>query len=296
MRGFTLLGTAVLLAGLAAPAGGQGLLESHPTLTLDGARAVAGAAVAEARRLSAPGGAIAVVDDGGNLLFVERLDNTFAAAATVAIGKARTAALFRRPTKVLEDAIVGGRTTLLSAAETPLQGGIPIEVNGVVVGAIGVSGAASAAQDTEIAAAGAASFGARLTGTNGQEGMGASGVTYLDSKQVATAFERGVPLLEVGEYKIHASRREQAGQAEVHEADTDIVYVLKGSATFVTGGDVVDGTTTATEEIRGASITGGETRRLVPGDVIVVRHGTPHWFKAVQGPFLYFVVKVRTGV
>jgi glc operon protein GlcG len=123
------------------------------TLTLSGAKTVAAAAVAEAKRLNAPGGAIAIVDAGGHLLYLERLDNTFRAAAGVAEGKARTAALFGRPTKGLEDAIVSGRTTLLNVAETPLQGGIPIVVGSVVVGAIGVSGAASADQDNQIAVA-----------------------------------------------------------------------------------------------------------------------------------------------
>ena len=117
-------------------------------------------------------------------------------------------------------------------------------------------------------------------------------VTYLDSAQVASAFAKGVPLLEVPGYKIHASRREAPGMAEVHEVDTDIIYVLAGSATFVTGGQVVDGRTTATDEIRGASIQGGETRTLAKGDVMVVPHGTPHWFQKVEGPLLYYVVKV----
>lgn len=129
------------------------------TLTLGGAKSVAAAAVAEANRLGAPGGAIAVVDDGGNLLYLERLDDTFPAAAQISVNKARTAALFRRPSKVLEDAIVGGRTTLLAVADAPLQGGVPIIVDGVVVGAVGVSGAASADQDNEIAIAAAAALG-----------------------------------------------------------------------------------------------------------------------------------------
>lgn len=128
-------------------------------LTLDGAKQVAAAAVAEANRLHAPGGTIAVVDDGGHVLYLERLDNTFPAAANIAMAKARTAALFRRPSQVLEDAILGGRASLLAVAEAPLQGGVPIEVDGAVVGAVGVSGAASAAQDTEIAVAAAAAFG-----------------------------------------------------------------------------------------------------------------------------------------
>lgn len=121
------------------------------TLSLDGARAVGAAAAAEARRLNA-GGAIAIVDDGGHLLFLERLDGTFPSASVVAIEKARTAATFRRPTSVFEDAIRNGRVSLVAvSAMTPLQGGVPVIVGGEVVGAIGVSGAASAQQDDDIA-------------------------------------------------------------------------------------------------------------------------------------------------
>lgn len=120
------------------------------------------------------------------------------------------------------------------------------------------------------------------------------GVTYYDHVKVEAAFAKGVPLLEAGAYKIHASRREGPGQAEVHERDTDIVYVLEGSATLVTGGKVIDGKTTAPEEIRGSAIEGGETRTLSPGDVVVVPNGVPHWFRKVDGPLLYYVVKVRS--
>lgn len=120
----------------------------------------------------------------------------------------------------------------------------------------------------------------------------APSTTYIESPDVAAAFAKGAPLLENASYKIHASRRESAGQAEVHVLDTDIIYVLEGSATFVTGGSVVDGETTAPNEIRGAAIRGGETRRLQKGDVIVVPSGTPHWFQEVDAPFLYYVVKV----
>jgi glc operon protein GlcG len=122
------------------------------TLTLDGARRVADAASAEATRLNAPGGAIAVVDDGGHVVLVVRLDNTFPAATSVATGKARTAAQFRRPTSAFEDAIKNGRVSLTAVTEmVPLQGGVPIVVGGQVVGAVGVSGAASAQQDDDIA-------------------------------------------------------------------------------------------------------------------------------------------------
>jgi len=118
-------------------------------------------------------------------------------------------------------------------------------------------------------------------------------ITYLPSDQVSAAFAKGVPLVEEGNYKVHASRRDAAGQAELHEKDTDIIYMLDGSATLITGGEVLDGKTTALEEIRGTSIGGGESRRLGKGDVMIVPAGTPHWFKEVSGPVLYYVVKVR---
>ena len=134
----------------------QAQVINKKALTLTGARTVITAAIAAAKQKKAPGGAIAVVDDGGNLVALERLDNTFSAAANVSIGKARTAAIFKHPTKFFEDAIKNGRTSLLAMPDfTPLQGGVLIEVEGQVIGAIGVSGAASAQQDEEIAIAGA---------------------------------------------------------------------------------------------------------------------------------------------
>jgi len=127
------------------------------TLTLEGAKAVAAAAVAEAKN-GKEGASIAVVDDGGNLMYLERLQPTFPMGATISTEKARTAALFQKPTKILEDAIVGGRTPLLNAWSAPLNGGEPIVVNGQVIGAIGVSGASSAVRDAAIALAGAAAL------------------------------------------------------------------------------------------------------------------------------------------
>jgi glc operon protein GlcG len=125
-------------------------------MTLETAKRVIAVAVAEAKSRNAPGAAIAVVDEGGNLVAVERLDNTFAAGANISIGKARTAALFKRPTKVFEDIINKGRTAMATLNDfTPLQGGVPIMVDGQIVGAIGVSGAASAQQDEDLAVAGA---------------------------------------------------------------------------------------------------------------------------------------------
>ena len=90
-------------------------------------------------------------------------------------------------------------------------------------------------------------------------------------------------MIEVGDYKIHASRREGPGMAEIHTRDTDIAYILQGSATLVTGGTAVGVKDTGPEELRGTAIEGGETRELKVGDVVVIPNGTPHWFKSVQG-------------
>jgi glc operon protein GlcG len=137
----------------------QAQIAPKKTLTLEGAKKVISAAVAEAKKLSAPGAAIAVVDDGGNLMALERLDNTFAAGALISIGKARTAALFKRPTKAFEEIINKGRTAMTTLNDfTPLQGGVPIMVDGQIVGAVGISGAASAQQDEDLAIVGAAAL------------------------------------------------------------------------------------------------------------------------------------------
>jgi glc operon protein GlcG len=128
--------------------------QGKKTLTLEGAKAVAAAAAAEAKKGN-EGGSIAIVDDGGNLMYLERIQPTFPMGATISTEKARTAALFQKPTKILEDAIVGGRTPLLNVWSAPLNGGEPIVVDGQIVGAIGVSGASSAARDAAIAVVGA---------------------------------------------------------------------------------------------------------------------------------------------
>lgn len=122
---------------------------------------------------------------------------------------------------------------------------------------------------------------------------GPASVTYFPSKDVSAAFVKGRPLIEIENYKIHASHRDGPGKAEVHEKDTDIVYVLSGTATLVTGGKAVGTETIAPEEIRGTTIEGGESRRIGPGDVIVIPHGVAHLFKEVSGPLNYYVVKVR---
>jgi glc operon protein GlcG len=124
-------------------------------LTLAGARTVAAAAEAEAAKGGATP-AFAIVDDGGHVLMVVRPETTFPAAAEVSVQKARTAAIFRKETIALENAVNGGRFALLGVdVMTPLMGGVPIVVDGQVVGAIGVSGAKSQQQDDAIAHAAA---------------------------------------------------------------------------------------------------------------------------------------------
>jgi glc operon protein GlcG len=145
-----------LLASVAMMAASQASAQTIATrnISLEAAKAVVFEAVKYARANNAPGGAIAVVDNGGNLVYLERLDGTFPAAAEVSIKKANTAALFKAPSAKLENSINGGRQALITVGHTFLQGGIPIIVDGQVIGAIGVSGAASAQQDEEIAIAG----------------------------------------------------------------------------------------------------------------------------------------------
>lgn len=128
---------------------------STKNISLDAAKKIVAASVVYAKANNAPGGAIAVVDAGGNLVYLERLDNTFAAAAEVATKKANTAALFKAPSSKLENSINGGRQALITVGHTFLQGGIPIIFQGQVIGAIGVSGSASAQQDEDMANAGA---------------------------------------------------------------------------------------------------------------------------------------------
>jgi len=280
MKNMRSVALALVLATTAATSHAQ--VVDKKGLTLDGARRVIAAAVGEAKSKNAPGGAIAVVDDGGNLMALERLDNTFAASANISIGKARTAAIFKRPTKAFEDVIGKGRTSMVALNDfTPLQGGVPITFEGQVIGGIGVSGAASAQQDEELAIAGASAL----------ESMESSAlpVTYIDSQTVKAAFGKGAVLVGEDEkmmhaarnYMVHASHRDKPGVAEIHTLDTDIVYVLEGTATLVTGGKAVEPKTIAPNEIRGKYIEGGETRKLVPGDVVIIPNPVPHWFKEV---------------
>ena len=123
-------------------------------LTLQGAEQVMEAAMMHAHNQHAPGAAITIVDDAGTMILMRRMDGTFPISSEVSYHKAKSAAMFRFPTSKLEDNINNGRYALLSTGETSLKGGIPIVYQHKVIGAIGVSGAASADQDVEIAQAG----------------------------------------------------------------------------------------------------------------------------------------------
>jgi len=144
----------LIIAVLILSFSSKGQVISSKNISLGAAKKIVAEAVIYAKANNAPGAAIAVVDAGGNLVYLERLDNTFAAAAEVATKKANTAALFKAPSSKLENSINGGRQALITVGHTFLQGGIPIIYQGQVIGAVGVSGSASAQQDEDMANAG----------------------------------------------------------------------------------------------------------------------------------------------
>ena len=143
---------AALLHLLCLPAFGQ--LATKKAITLELAKKIAAAAEAEATKNNWTV-VVSVVDDGANLVYLGRMDNTQIGSIEVSIQKAKTAASFKRPTKTFEDNIAGGRTVLLKLpGALPIEGGLPLIVNGQIVGAIGISGATSQ-QDGVVAKAGA---------------------------------------------------------------------------------------------------------------------------------------------
>ena len=279
---------AALVGAILPPTLSAQAVAKKQQLTMDGAKQVADAVLTEAKRLNTTG-VVAVVDDGGNLMYLARIDGSFAAGAMISYGKARTAALFKRPTAVFENIIKQGRTPMIALNDfTPLQGGVPVEVGGEIVGAVGVSGAASAQQDEDLANVGAKALGGMK--------QAIAPVSVFPKPDVDAGFAKGGIL--IGElpdrgYQVHTSRREKAGMVEVHILDADIFYVVSGSATLVTGGAMTGGKEIAPNEWRGEAIDGGDSRKIGKGDVVVIPAGTPHWFKDVDGPVTYFAVKAR---
>jgi mannose-6-phosphate isomerase-like protein (cupin superfamily) len=122
--------------------------------------------------------------------------------------------------------------------------------------------------------------------------MGADAATYISRDKVAEALAKGGSLAATKEYTVSGAHRSTAGQVEMHEKETDILYVMDGEATFVTGGTMVGGKMSKAGQWLGSDITGGKTLHLTKGDVVTIPAGMPHWFKEVPKSVSYFVVKV----
>jgi uncharacterized protein GlcG (DUF336 family) len=253
-----------------------------PALTYEGAKRVAEAVGrAAAERGVAP--VVSAVDAGGALIYLHRPDDAQVASVEVTTDKARTAAIYRRESKDFEDQTSNGRPSALHLARAvPLQGGVPIEHDGEVIGAVGVSGASSADEDRELALIGASSLKPSPNGT-----------AYFDRETVAERFREGGLLLDTQGYKLDAGRRTGPGEVEYHEAVVDVMHVVQGNARVVTGGAMVDPREVAPGELRADSIEGGTEHALSEGDVLAIPNGVPHQFTDVSDPFLYFVVKVE---
>ena len=230
---------------------------------------------------------VAVVDPGGELLHLWRPDQAQVASVQVATDKARTAAIFRRPSKDFEEQAAHGRPSALHlAGAVPLQGGIPVIVDGHVVGAVAVSGASSADEDNELAVLGAAAVEAAARN-------GTAAATHVAAADLAERFATGGLFLDRGAYKLDAGRRSAPGEVEYHERTADIMHVVDGTATVRTGGRMIAPRVVGPGELRAATADGGTDHELGPGDVLVVPAAVPHQFTAVSDPFHYLVVKVE---
>ena len=119
-----------------------------------------------------------------------------------------------------------------------------------------------------------------------------SGVTFVGHDKVAAALAKGGQLVTASDLKVSGSHREKAGQVEVHDKETDVMYVVDGEATLVTGGTVVGLKRTKADQSIGDGVKGGEAHHLTKGDVIVIPAGVPHWFKEVPKTVSYYVIKV----
>jgi uncharacterized protein GlcG (DUF336 family)/uncharacterized protein YjlB len=271
-------------------AGAQASFSSVPSLDLteDGAR-VAGEAVAAEARRRAVWPVAAVVDAGGELIYVWRPNQAQVASVDVAVDKARTAAIYRRPSRDFEEQAAHGRPSALHLARAvPLMGGMPITYEQQVIGAVGVSGASSAEEDHELSAIGAQAIGAAEASDDHSATAVVIGRQALDDK-----FQTGGLLVDARRYKLDAGRRIVRGEVEYHEHFIDVIHVVHGQATLVTGGEMLDARTVGDGERRARSIRGGETHQIREGDVVSIPNSVPHQFVAVSDPFLYLAVKIN---
>jgi mannose-6-phosphate isomerase-like protein (cupin superfamily) len=117
-------------------------------------------------------------------------------------------------------------------------------------------------------------------------------VIHFGHEKVDAAFAKGGSLLVTNNYKVICGHRSGPGAVEIHEKDTDVFYIVDGTATFITGGKANEVTQKSPGEFGAKDIVGGVTRYLAKGDVIIIPNGVPHWFTETSTPFLYFVVKV----
>ncbi|MGH8974052.1 MAG: hypothetical protein ACRD0C_12720 [Acidimicrobiia bacterium] len=115
---------------------------------------------------------------------------------------------------------------------------------------------------------------------------------FIPAAALQAKFETGGLLVDTPRYKIDAGRRTAPGEVEYHDRVVDVMYVVEGKATVVTGGEMVDRREAGPGEVRARAIEGGTTYQLAEGDVLAIGNGVPHQFVAVSDPFLYYVVKV----
>src|SRR4051794_20737159 len=278
---------AIALAGAAADFS----LQSVGALTYSGARLAAEAIGSEAaRRGVAP--VVSAVDAGGELMYLVRPDAAQVASVQVTTDKARTAAIYRRPSKDFEEQASGGRPSALHLARAvPLQGGMPITVHDEVVGAVGVSGATSADEDQELATVGVQAVEAAIAGA--PDGASGNGAAFFDRQTLLRRFRTGGLLLDEGAYKLDAGRRMAPGEVEYHEHVVDVMHVVQGAATVVTGRAMIEPHEVGPGEVRARAVQGGTPHELHEGDVLAIPRAVPHQFTEVSDPFLYFVVKVE---
>jgi len=160
---------------------------------------------------------------------------------------------------------------------------MPILHDGHVIGAVGVSGASSADEDQELAVLGAEAAAA---------GAARNEATFFSREAVAAKLQTGGLLLDTTGYKVDAGRRTTPGEVEYHQHVADIMHVVEGRATVVTGGDMVDPRAVGPGEVRAKTVESGTSHELAEGDVLVIPAGVPHQFVTVSDPFLYLVAKV----